>query len=125
MFICVQQLLLPEEFAVEDVTCIDLGRHAAGKILERLASVAATDGTVVSGRLCIGLFQDRDPRLVGVAALRKIEGPGAGLIGLSIFFLAVDPLSIVPMPAFLVALVVVGLGQVKLVIDNRGDPFAV
>jgi hypothetical protein len=76
-------------------------------------------------RFGVCFFEQRKPRLILVAALRKIQCARAGLVGLAVFLGRVDTINVVPHDPLVLGFVVVGGAGVQLVVDDGVLPFAV
>lgn len=72
VLIDLHELLSPEVFLVEYVGRVYFRRHAAGEILNSLATVTAFDSRIVAVSFGIGLLEEWEPRLVRVLTLSKI-----------------------------------------------------
>lgn len=95
-------------------------RHAARHILHRLAREAPRDGLVIPMDLGVRLLEQREPRLVGVLALGKVEGLRPGLVPLPVLARLLLR-RVVPVAEK----VKVGHAQIERVVDHGRNPLPV
>lgn len=100
------------KYLVENIRGKDFFRHTPRQILNPLAPQTALNGRIVAVRLGIRLFQQRQPRLLRVLALRKVQRVAVGLEDASIRLLRVPVLDLVKDDAVVFVVVVVCLGEV-------------
>ena len=73
-----------------------------------------------------GFLEKREPCLVGVTALRKVQGTRASLHDSAIlFFRSLAVLQLEPVVSLDLGFVEVFLDQIELIVDDLGDPLAV
>lgn len=66
--------------------------------------------------LCVTLFKKRQPSLLRMLALSKIQSAAVGLVHLAVGFFRIDTLQLVKEDSLPVLLIVVRLGKIEL--DN-------
>jgi len=120
-----QQLVAPEGISVQDVGRVDLGRDTAGEVFNGLAGKSAVDRRVVAVGFGVRLLQQRQPRLVLITALRKVQRTRARLVSLAVLFFRVLAVDFIPDAALFLTFFVVGGSKVELVVDDGLLPFAV
>lgn len=119
------QLVVPELVFVQDVGGVDLGGHAARQVLDRFPRLAAGERGIRTVSFGEGLLEERHPRLVFVAALRKIERLAALLEQVVVGTLLVPLLDTIHAEHH-VAGFIVGRGtKVELVVDDALVPITV
>ena len=73
----------------------------------------------------VGFLQQWEPSFVFIAALGKVQGSGACLVGFAVLFCAVGTVDVVPDNSFVLSFIVVWRTEVQLVVNNGVLPFTI
>lgn len=118
--------LLPKLLLVQNVRREDFCGDAPGEILDTLSNKTAVDRSVVAMSLGVSLLEEGQPSLVGVTALGKVESCRSDLHHIAVSIVWIFPVvNLQPLWTVAGRLVKVFLDEVKLVVNDLGDPLAI
>ena len=99
---------------VQNISGDELRGNASSEIFKTFTFMPTLNGTVVSMSLGITLFKERQPSLLRMGTLSKVESATVGLEDAAISFVRVHSLDIVEEDSVEITFIVIGLDQVEL-----------
>lgn len=99
---------------VKNVSSPDFRGHSSSEILDAFTTITTLDRGVVSVGLRIALLQKRQPSLLRMLTLGKVERATVGLVNPAIGLFSIDMLDILEKDSVKAAFVIVGFDEVEL-----------
>ena len=108
------QSKLGQTYLVKNISSKKLGSDTASQVLNTLATKTALDGSIVTMRLGVAFFQERQPCFLGMLALRKVQRVAVGLKDAPVSLLRVSVFQLIKRDAIGFQIVIIRLGKIKL-----------